>query len=90
MLDFCALRSPDNLSRDWIQLVAARGPPSVSFHALRHPHASALTAKGIDVVTIRRRLGHSSPKVTLAVYAHLFGNTDQPAASAIEAALRAV
>lgn len=58
----------------------------VSFHALRHTHASALIAAGVDVVTVSRRLGHSNPSITLNVYAHLFTPQDK-AASAIEAAL---
>ena len=80
--------SPDNLSRDWRRGVRALGLPSVSFHALRHSHASALIARGLDVVTVSRRLGHGSPTVTLTVYAHLFQKTDLTAASAIEATLR--
>ncbi len=39
-----AMLSPDNLSRDWRRLVAARKLPPVMFHALRHSHASALIA----------------------------------------------
>jgi integrase len=38
-------------------------------------------------VTISRRLGHSSPVVTLTVYAHLFDKTDTTAAKTIEAAM---
>ena len=72
-----------------MRFVRSRGLPAVTFHALRHTHASALIASGVDVVTISRRLGHSSPKVTLDVYAHLFRSTDRSAATAIEAALGA-
>ena len=79
---------PDNLSRDWRRLTASLGLPKVMFHALRHSHASALIAGGLDVVTVSRRLGHGSPVVTLRVYAHLFDRTDTAAATAIEAALR--
>jgi integrase len=82
------LLSPDNLSRDWIRLVKAKSLPNVTFHALRHTHASALIASGLDVVKISRRLGHSSPKVTLTIYAHLFEKGDHAAATAIEATLR--
>ena len=82
------LLSPDNLSRDWVRLVKARKLPDVTFHALRHTHASALIAGGVDVVKISRRLGHSSPKVTLTIYAHLFEKTDLAAASAMEATLK--
>ncbi len=80
--------SPDNISRDWRRVTAARKLPRVRFHALRHTHASALIASGLDVLTISRRLGHASPVVTLAIYGHLFGDTDREAASAIEVALR--
>ena len=59
------------------------------FHALRHSHASALIARGLDVLTISRRLGHGSPVVTLTTYAHLFEKTDLTAASAMEATLKA-
>ena len=55
---------------------------------LRHSHASALIASGLDVLTVSRRLGHGSPVVTLNTYAHLFAKTDEKAADAIEAALR--
>ncbi|RUU87743.1 site-specific integrase [Mesorhizobium sp. M7A.F.Ca.MR.176.00.0.0] len=62
--------------------------PKVRFHDLRHTHASALIASGLDVVAISRRLGHASPVVTLSVYAHLFKRSDEGAAAAIEAAMR--
>ncbi len=39
-----AVRSPDNLSRDWRRAVIALTLPPVMFHALRHTHASALIA----------------------------------------------
>jgi integrase len=58
-------------------------------HALRHSHPSALIAAGVDIVTISRRLGHASPAITLAVYAHRFGSTDNPAAQAMAITLGA-
>lgn len=61
--------------------------PKITLHGLRHTHASQLIAAGLDVVTVSRRLGHGNPTVTLAVYAHLFGNTDERAAAAVETAL---
>jgi integrase len=79
---------PDNLSRDWIRTAKARGLPRVMFHALRHSHVSALIAAGLDPVSISRRIGHGSAAVTLAVYSHLFRQTDQAAADAIDAVMR--
>jgi integrase len=78
---------PNDLSRDWRRFVLARKLPSVSFHGLRHSHASALIAGGVDVLTVSRRIGHASPVVTMKVYAHLFSETDKTAAKAIEAVL---
>jgi integrase len=56
----------------------------VTFHSLRHCHASALIAAGLDVVAIARRLGHASPALTLSVYGHLFVSKDSEAAAAID------
>jgi integrase len=69
----------DHLSVQWRRAVRGRW----KFHALRHTHASALIAAGVDIVTISRRLGHSSPAITLRVYSHLFAHTDTTAADAI-------
>jgi integrase len=79
---------PDRLSFDWSRFVRSRRLPSVRFHALRHTHASALIAAKVDTLTISRRLGHSSPLITLRVYGHLFHQTDAAAAEAVENALR--
>jgi integrase len=59
----------------------------VTFHALRHTHASHLIDAGIDVVMISRRLGHASPTITLKIYAHLFRKRDDKSAPAINAAV---
>lgn len=75
---------PDKLSRDWGNVCRDRKLPRIPFHALRHTHASALIAAGVDVVMVSRRLGHASPAITLAIYAHLFTRTDQVAAEAWE------
>ena len=80
--------SPRKLSRDWLRTCVALGLPRVNFHALRHTHASALIASGLDVVMISRRLGHANPTVTLNIYAHLFNPKDTASADAIERVLR--
>jgi integrase len=78
---------PDKLSRDWSNIVRDRKLPRVMFHSLRHAHASALIAAGLDVIAVSRRLGHASPAITLGVYAHQFGDRDDNAALAMDAAL---
>jgi integrase len=63
--------SPNQLSWLWRAAVKSLKLPRVSFHALRHTHASALIASGQDVVMVSRRLGHKNPTVTLNTYGHL-------------------
>lgn len=79
--------NPYSISDRWRDAVRNRKLPKVTFHALRHSHASALIAAGLDVVSVSRRLGHASPALTLGVYSHLFKNDDSGAAAAIDAAL---
>lgn len=81
------LLSPDNLSRDWRRVCNTRKLPRVSFHALRHTHASMLIRKGVDILTISRRLGHSKASVTLDTYGHLIEGADTAAAEAIASIL---
>jgi integrase len=80
---------PDSLTTAWQKTLASLKLPKVTLHSLRHTHVSQLIASGLDVVTVSRRIGHSNPTVTLGVYSHLFGNTDERAAAAVETALAA-
>jgi integrase len=85
-LDGLPLR-PSAVSSDWGEVAESIGMPEITFHALRHTHASQLIASGVDIVTISKRLGHGKPSVTLAIYAHMFTTDDRKAAAAINAAL---
>jgi integrase len=78
--------APNSFGAGWSKLSSELGL-GVSFHALRHTHASYLLHLNVDPVTISTRLGHSSPAVTLSIYAHLIKRDDRKAANAINAAL---
>lgn len=78
---------PGAMSKIWAAFAKAHGIPDVTYHGLRHTHASQLIAIGVDIVTIAKRLGHGKPSVTLATYAHMFKSDDTAAADAINAAL---
>jgi integrase len=77
------------LSIEWGETVDVLGLPDITFHELRHTHASQLIAAKVDIVTVSKRLGHSNPAVTLRVYSHLFEQNDAAAADAINASLGA-
>jgi len=74
-----APRSPRALTLEWGKMAKAAGL-TVSFHCLRHTHASVMIAGGVDVLSLSRRLGHGSAAITLGVYGHLFKPDDRAAA----------
>jgi integrase len=41
--------------------------PEITFHALRHTHASQLIDAGVDIMTISKRLGHAKPDIILRI-----------------------
>ena len=47
----------------------------VSFHSIRHTNASMRIRNGKNIKYIQQQLGHSSIKVTLDIYGHLFNDT---------------
>lgn len=48
----------------------------VSFHSLRHTNASMRILAGQNIKYMSTQMGHSSVKVTLDVYGHLFNDED--------------
>ena len=74
-------QSPGAITKAW-----KRALTGVTLHSLRHTHASMLIAAGVDILTISRRLGHASVKVTLDTYGHLIHGTDDRAAKVMDAA----
>jgi integrase len=72
-------RQPDGLSKEFSETMNAIGLPHATLHTLRHTHASQLIISGMDILTVSRRLGHSSPAITLTVYGHLLSPKDDAA-----------
>jgi hypothetical protein len=54
----------------------AAGLTGLRFHDLRAMAATVLVAAGVDVKTAQTRMGHSSPALTLAVYARATEQAD--------------
>jgi integrase len=64
-----------NFRRNVFDTAAKRaGLEGITPHGLRHTAASLAIQAGATVVVVSRMLGHSSAKVTLDVYAHLFAD----------------
>ncbi len=56
----------------------------IRIHDLRHSHASLLINSGYDVLMVSERLGHSSPKMTLDIYSHLFPSKQEKLARELD------
>ena len=64
-----------NFRRNVFDAAADRaGLGGITPHGLRHTAASLAIQAGATVVVVSRMLGHSSAKITLDVYAHLFAD----------------
>ncbi|UCD87876.1 MAG: site-specific integrase [Desulfobacterales bacterium] len=72
------------LKRHFYPALKDAGLPRVRFHDLRHTYASLLIEQGENIKYVQSQLGHSSPTVTLNVYAHLMKPTNQEAACRLE------
>jgi integrase len=70
---------PNQFTHAFVKALKAAGLPHVTLHTLRHTHASQLIASGMDILTVSRRLGHSSAAITLTVYGHLLSPEDRAA-----------
>jgi integrase len=71
--------------RVWLPATRAAGLPTIGFHDLRRTAATALLLEGVDVKTAQVRLGHSDPRLTIAVYAQATNEGDQNAAAKLGA-----
>lgn len=75
------------LKRHYERALKKANLPKIRFHDLRHTYASLLIEQRENIKYIQSQLGHSSPNVTLNVYAHLMKPANQEAAPRLENAV---
>jgi len=78
---------PSNVLRAFYRLIERTGVPRITFHGLRHTHATWLIANGTPITTVSERLGHAKSSITLDTYAHVVARTRDEAALAISGLL---
>lgn len=71
--------------RVWLPATLEAGLEGLTFHDLRRANATGLVAEGVDMKTTQTRLGHSDPRLTLAIYAQATTEADRSAAARIGA-----
>ena len=75
------------IMRELKDLGQRAGAPDITWHQLRHFHASVALQNKQNVVTVSRRLGHSNPNITLATYAHMLPGWQQEVADTVAGAI---
>ena len=73
----------DTVSK-WFRRFSSRNGFDVTFHQLRHTHATLLFANNIDAVAVASRLGHKDASTTLRTYAHALKRRDSDSAAAMQ------
>jgi integrase len=74
---------PQSFSGMFRRLVLKAGVRPISFHGLRHTHATLALHAGAPVNVVSERLGHRSPAFTLKQYAHVLPGMQADAAAAV-------
>ena len=82
------LLEPRNFTRHFDMLLKKAKIRHVSFHSLRHTHATELLRLGIGLKAIQGRLGHADFTTTANIYAHLADSLQQEAADKINEVLK--
>lgn len=66
------------------ELLKKAGIRCVNFHALRHTFATIAASKNMQISTLSRILGHSTPTITLQIYVHAVDEQDRIEMAKIE------
>ena len=57
--------------------------PKITYHELRHTHATYLLSQGTDLKTVQNRLGHTDISTT-NIYVHALESSDKKATKKID------
>ena len=67
---------PDFITRTFGRQTDGLAVPRLTFHELRHTHATLLLRDGVPVHVVAKRLGHKDPSGDLNVYADAIPDDD--------------
>jgi integrase len=77
-------QNPSNVRRQFYNLTKKANVRRITFHDLRHTHATTLIRGGVPPRVVQYRLGHADIETTFKYYGHLWANADQQAADVFE------
>lgn len=76
--------NPDTLSPRFVKIMQRAGFPHITFHGLRHTHATLLLKWNVHPKKVSERLGHSSIKLTMDTYSHVMPTMQDEAVELLE------
>ncbi|MDV2684010.1 site-specific integrase [Alkalihalophilus lindianensis] len=79
-------KEPRNLLREFYRLTEKANIPRISFHDLRHTHATHMLEIGENPKIVAERLGHTRVAITLDTYSHVNQDMQDRAADKFESA----
>jgi len=74
---------PESVTKRFAVLFRESALPPIRLHDLRHSHATAALAAGVNIEIVADRLGHSTSAVTRAIYLHPVEELDRQAADTV-------
>jgi len=79
---------PNTVTHAFAKIAHRAGLEGITFHSLRHTHASIMLQQGVSSKTVAERLGHSTVVITLDTYSHVTPGVKEDAANRFEEALQ--
>jgi integrase len=73
--------------RSFERIINKAGLRRIRFHDLRHTFAALCIEGGTDIKTLQALMGHSSIKVTMDVYGHLYKSSFERAIEGLESVI---
>ena len=82
--------NPEDLSWRFPELVVRLGFSRITFHELRHSHATQLLEAGVHMKVTSERLGHSGIGITMDLYSHVVEGMQQDAVDRLDTTYQSV
>jgi len=80
--------SPNAISLAFTRFVRKHNLPKLTLHGLRHSFATVANSQGINLFSIGKALGHSTPATTGRIYTHLVDSTHADTLQRVSNALK--
>ena len=79
--EYSGLNVPNRITVNFRSFIKSHGFKHVTFHDLRHTHATHLLEQNIHPKIVSERLGHSTIALTMNTYSHVMPNMQEEAAN---------